>query len=346
MDWPRISRIAGFIAFAAALVLFAIRLRSILLPFFLALLFAYVIQPAIRGFEKLEVNTGAAIAVTYAYFFAFSAVVISLCLPIIISQFRSLFSLLPQLLQQTGGYLEQAAALSGSSLLQGIWERLSVFVQQVISERLAAAVEDTAAVVAALLRILLYSVLIPFLAYYILHDKGAARRRILSWLPAGERVELERLAADIDNLLRQFLRGYLLVATAVAILSAAFYWSIGLADPLALGFIMGLADLIPYLGPLIGSIPALIVALTEGVGKTVLTAGGIIVIQQLESLVLTPKVMGDKVGLHPLTTVFAVMAGGWLFGLLGAILAVPSTAAGLRLLQYLWNRIVGAKFVQ
>ena len=176
-----------------------------------------------------------------------------------------------------------------------------------------------------------------------LRDSRSGGRKITAWLPTKERDELLRLAGDVDHLLRQFVLGYLLVSVAVALLSTLFYWSIGLDYALALGLVMGLADLIPYFGPFIGAVPAVIVALSANTGKTVLTVAGLVVIQQLESIVITPKIMGDKVGLHPLTTVFAVLAGGWLFGIAGTILAVPATAAGLLILRYLWSRIVGAK---
>ena len=112
---------------------------------------------------------------------------------------------------------------------------------------------------------------------------------------------------------------------------------------MVLGVFMGLADLIPYFGPFIGAVPAIAVALSTDLNLAALTVFGLVIIQQIESLVITPKIIGDRVGIHPLTTIFVVLAGGWLFGLLGAVLAVPVTAAGLLVIRYLWSGFVGAK---
>lgn len=343
MDIARGGRIAGFCLLAALLIWAVIKLWPIILPLFLALVLAYILQPAVRGIESLEVSSGAAILIVYAYFFILAAVLAAFCLPILSAQMKSLLELAPKLLTQGEQALSQALEQTDNVLLQGLAQRLLLGAEQAFANKMAAIFDDTAALIALILRSGLYLVLTPFLAFYVLRDKGAARRRIAAWLPVGERRELSRLAGDVDHLLRQFVLGYLLVALAVALLSAAFYWSVGLDYALALGLVMGLADLIPYFGPFIGAVPAVAVALSADTGRAVLTVAGLAVIQQLESIVITPKVMGNKIGLHPLTTILAVLAGGWLFGVLGAILAVPAAAAGLLILSYLWSRIVGAK---
>lgn len=343
MKLGRAARIGGFFIFIILLIWAVIRLWPILLPLFLALLFAYILQPAVRALEGLEVRSGAAIGIVYAYFFILIASLFSLCLPILNAQFGNLFRLLPELLQQTRLSLSRLLTRLDSPLLLDVMERMTATANQLLADKLQAFVDDSGRLLALILRSALYTALTPFLAYYILRDKGLARRQIAAWLPVSERRELARLAGDVDHLLRQYVVGYLLVSLIVAALSAAFYWCVGLRDPLALGLIMGVADLIPYFGPFLGAIPGVVVALSQDTGLAVLVAVGLVVVQQLESIVITPKIMGDKVGLHPLITIVAVLAGGWLFGVLGTILAVPVTAAGLLMLRYLWSRMVGAK---
>lgn len=336
-------RIASFILFVILLVLAVVRLWPVIMPFFLAVLFAYLLQPLVSKLEKLEVDKGAAIIVIYAYFFILLTGVVALCVPILSSQFANLFRRLPQLLQQTQVALNNAVSGTGSAFMRDLAERLTDTVADSLYARISSVFEDSAALIAVLLRAALYTLLTPFLAYYILRDHGSLGRTVASWLPVSERGELKRLAEEIDHLLRQFVRGYLLVSIIVALLAAAFYLCIDLDDALALGMIMGVADIIPYFGPFIGAIPAVAVALSVNTGKAVITAVGLTVIQQLESIVITPRIMGDKIGLHPLATIMAVLAGGLLFGVLGTILAVPATAAGLLIIRYLWARIVGAK---
>lgn len=338
-----IGLVTGLLLLLAGLVL----LWPVIMPFFLALLFAYLLQPLVRRLLGLEVCAPAAVVVVYLYFFLLIWLIISLCLPILTSQFSNLLDYLPQLMAQLRllaqdlsarweglalpAFLEQALPTAGESLAAGLTKFLG----------------NTANSLSPLLRWGLYAALTPFLAFYMLLDRGQAKRRLLSWAPVGERNELLRLSGDVDHLLRQFVLGYLLVSCAMALLCAGFYWAAGLDYALALGLIMGVANLIPYFGPFLGAAPAVVIALFQGgVALALLIAVGLVVLQQLEGSVITPKVMGDRVGLHPLTTIFAVLAGGWLFGVLGAILAVPLTAAGLLLAKYLWSRLVGASLPQ
>ena len=339
----RLVRICGFILFLALLICGVSYLWPIITPLILAVLLAYILHPSVKNLEKLEVKDDAAIIIVFVYFYILLSAVISFCLPIINAQFESLLALLPDILEQLRSAFDRFAAGINSILLRDIGDRISSAIDDIITSKVTSVLEDTGFMVAAVFRSAFYGVLTPFLAFYAMRDSGSGGRMIASWLPTNERAALLRLAGDVDHLLRQYVLGYLLVSVAVAFLSTVFYWCIGLENALALGLVMGLADLIPYFGPFIGAIPAVIVALSAGTGKAVLTVVGLVIIQQLESIVITPKVMGEKVGLHPLVTVMAVLAGGWFFGIAGTIFAVPVTAAGVLILKYLWSRIVGAK---
>lgn len=343
MDISKTGRIVGFAAFTAFLVYTAIRLWPVILPFFLSVVFAYLLQPAVNRIVDLEVEPGAAIIIVYACFYLLLFAVASLCLPLLNSQFISLFDMLPQLLDKATRAVSEALDAIDNNVLRGFFERAANLAKEAISNKALSLMDDTAIMLSQILRAAFYAVLIPFLSFYFLRDKSTVSDRIVSWLPVRERSELLRLAGDVDHLFRQYVLGYFLVSIAVALLSTVFYWGIGLDYALALGIFMGLADLIPYFGPFIGAIPSIAVALSTDLGLAVLTVIGLLMIQQLESLVITPKVIGDRVGIHPLTTIFAVLAGGWLFGLLGAVLAVPVTAAGLLVIRYLWSVLVGAK---
>lgn len=343
MQQNRSVRICGFILFLALLILGVFYLWPILIPLILAVLLAYILRPFVNRLYKLEVKEEAAIIIVITNFYILLAAVISLCLPIMNAEFESLLALLPDLLEQIRSGLDKFSVEINSILLRDIGDRVSTSLNGIISNKIALFLEDTGSMVGAAFRIVFYGALTPFLAFYVLRDGKSGGRKIAAWLPINERNELLRLVKDVDYLLRQSVLGYLLISVAVAALSTLLYWCIGLENALALGFIMGLADLIPYFGPFIGAVPAVIVALSASTGKAVLTAAGLVVVQQLESIVITPKIMGDKVGLHPLTTVLAVLAGGLLFGVAGTIFAVPVTAAGLLIMRYLWSRIVGAK---
>ena len=343
MNISKTSRIVGFTVFAVLIISAVIVLWPIILPFFLGIIFAYLLQPAVKRIKDMDVESSAAVIIVYAYFYLLQLAVISLCAPILSTQFKSLFDLLPQLLNQATAAITDALDGVSSFVFRDLLDRLAYSAIEAIPSKAIDAMYDTTTMLSQLLRASFYTVLIPFISFYYLRDNSAARCRIASILPVKGRNELLRLVGDIDHLFRQYVQGYMLVSITVAMLSTIFYWSIGLDYAMALGAFMGLADIIPYFGPFIGAVPSIAVALSIDLDLAVLTAFGLVIIQQIESLVITPKIIGNRVGIHPLTTIFVVLAGGWLFGLLGAVLAVPVAAAGLLVIRYFWSVFVGAK---
>ena len=131
---------------------------------------------------------------------------------------------------------------------------------------------------------------------------------------------------DINEVLSGFSQGHLLVCVLVGALTGLAAALLGIRYAIIIGFINGLAELLPYLGPLLGAIPSLALALTEGTRQAVYLGVAILVIQQLEANLLSPRIVGNRVGLHPLVVIFALLAGGELFGKWGILLAVQVAA--------------------
>ena len=339
----KVLRSALFFLLFAGGVYAVVLLWPILMPFFLALLFAYLLRPLLNRMQNLAIPTGLAIFELYFFLFLCLSLMLVFCVPILMQQFRNLLAYFPELITLIEEKVAGALRFMERIQLPEALDQAFANAFSGLQEKFAASMEDTASRLGLLLRAGLYLILMPILSYYMLRDKRLTARRIISWFPSQERPELLRLCGELDHLLRQFVMGYLLVSIVVAILSAAFYTAIGLDYALALGLIMGIADLIPYFGPFLGAIPAVIVALGISPGRALIAVIGLIALQQVESAVITPKIMGDKIGLHPLATIFAVLAGGYLFGLLGTILAVPFAAALLLLGKYFYCRLVGAK---
>ena len=343
IDHAKAGRIIVFVVLSALLIWFLCRIWNVITPFFLALLFAYILRPAVKGLEKLEVDSGAAILIVYAYVFIFLSAIAVLYVPILSSQSESMVAMLSQIVKRLQYGFGNAVSSIKNDQMRVIVLNIIDYAGEAVSGKVIAFFEGTAEILSVIVKTALYAILTPFIAYYFLRNNGAVAKRLSSWLPISERAEFIRLADSVDHLLRQFIIGYLLVSIAVSFLSAVFLWSIGLDYPVVLGLFMGMADIIPYFGPLIGAVPALAVALSYDLGTAIVTALGLFAIQQLESLVIAPRIMDRKVGLHPVTTIFAVLTGGWLFGVFGAVLAVPFFAAGFIILRYIWSRLVGAK---
>jgi predicted PurR-regulated permease PerM len=184
-------------------------------------------------------------------------------------------------------------------------------------------------------------VLIPVVAFYLLRDWD----RLVAWidrmLPRSIEPTIAHLAREADHVLGAFVRGQLLVMAALGVFyGGALSLVAGLSVGPLIGMVAGLLSFVPYLGFIVGFGAAIIAALVQyGDATHVLIVVGVFVAGQLlEGYVLVPKLVGDKIGLHPVAVIFAVLAGGYLFGFLGVLLALPAASVILVLLRYLAER--------
>jgi predicted PurR-regulated permease PerM len=187
---------------------------------------------------------------------------------------------------------------------------------------------------------LLSLVFAPILAYYFIIDWEKIRDGILSLFPANTRSRLVSLGLDIDRVLSGFIQGHLTVCLLVGALTGLAAALLGLKYAIVIGIINGVAELFPYLGPILGAIPSIALALTEGSRQAVYLGLAILVIQQVESNLLSPRIVGIRVGLHPLLVIFALLSGGELFGIWGILLAVPLAADMKVLVKFAFYRLV------
>lgn len=183
-------------------------------------------------------------------------------------------------------------------------------------------------------------VLIPILAFFFLRDWDRIVERVAAMVPRNHIVTVTRLARESDAVLGGFLRGQFLVMSALAVLYGIGLWLVGIKVGVLIGLIAGILSFVPYLGPTSVVVMGGIAALVQGLGWQGLLGVGVVwtVAQVIESYVLTPKLVGDRIGLHPMAVIFAVMAGGVLFGFLGMLLALPVAAVANVLLRFAVER--------
>ena len=183
-------------------------------------------------------------------------------------------------------------------------------------------------------------VLVPFLTFYFLRDWDLLKERVAALVPRDHIETVTRLAKESDVVLGAFLRGQFSVMLVLGVLYAIGLYAVGLDLGLLIGFIAGLVSFVPYLGPATGVVLGVLAALVQyGDWFHVLLVLGVFGIGQvIESYFLTPRLVGDKIGLHPVAVIFAIMAGGQLFGFLGVLLALPVAAIANVLLRYAHER--------
>ncbi len=165
--------------------------------------------------------------------------------------------------------------------------------------------------------------MIPFIAFYMLKDFHLIKRAVWYLTPKQWRRQGIRFLRDVDESLGSYIRGQLLVCVIIGGAAALFFWFFHLRYPLLLGFFVGITDVIPYFGPIIGAIPAVVIAATMSAKLVIITIIIIFVLQFLEGNILSPYIVGKSLHMHPLLIMFAITAGGEISGILGLILAVP-----------------------
>ncbi len=183
-------------------------------------------------------------------------------------------------------------------------------------------------------------VLIPILGFFFLRDWDRFVERVAALVPRNHLPTVTRLARESDTVLGGFLRGQFLVMAALAVLYGLGLWLVGIKVGILIGLVAGLLSFVPYLGPTSVVIMGVIAALVQGLGWQGVLGVGVVwaVAQVIESYVLTPKLVGDRIGLHPMAVIFAVMAGGVLFGFLGMLLALPVAAVANVMLRFAVER--------
>ncbi|MBI4005194.1 MAG: AI-2E family transporter, partial [Gammaproteobacteria bacterium] len=193
---------------------------------------------------------------------------------------------------------------------------------------------------------LAYLLLIPVVTFYLLRDWDILVNKIHELIPSQYSQLVTRLARDCDDVLAEFLRGQLLVMLGQGIIYSIGLWLAGLEVALLIGMLAGLVSFVPYLGFIVGISAAAIAALVQF--NDVIHLVYVILVfgigQMIEGMVLSPWLVGDRIGLHPVAVIFAVMAGGQLFGFFGVLLALPVAAVIVVLLRHLRSHYLQSSF--
>lgn len=330
--WYRI--LAG--ALVAITVMLLYWIRSILEPFLIAALLAYFLSPMVEFFQQKGFSRTGGIVLTYSIIVVILLLAGIYLFPILWGQLQVLLVSIPE-------YTNQA-----HELLQGFYNKYQKIdiphaVRQEIDHAIrqveTALTDSIGQVINGILGVFthVFNILIvPVLAFFMLKDEGRTMKKILAMIPEAKRTRILHLWAELDEQLIKYLKGYLILALTVGLLTSIGFFLIGLEFPFLLGLVVGIFDVIPYFGPIIGAIPAFAVGILESKSKAISALIVIFVIQQLESNVLSPKIISSSVGLHPLLVIFVLLLGNKLYGVIGMLLAVPVALT----LRVLWRHVV------
>lgn len=330
------------VAAVAALGLwFLISIEPVLAPFFVSMILAYLGDPLADRLEARGLSRRLAVSLVFLLLTLVIALTLLLVVPILGRQLGQLVESLPAVLnwlQQT--VVPRIQSLTGLDLSTDIdqmrqaivdnWKETGTFAASLLAQ----ASRSGLAFVAWIGTV----ALIPVVTFYLLLDWDVLVAKIRGLLPRNWEPDAVRLAGDCDEVLSAFLRGQLIVMLCLGAIYAVGLTLLGVRFGLLIGLLAGLASIVPYLGVIVGISVAGIVAFFQ-FGDWLILLGVAVVFgfgQLVESVVLQPKLLGDKIGLHPVAVIFAVLAGGQLFGFTGVLLALPVAAVVMVVLRYLF----------
>lgn len=325
----------------AGLVLFAIgvlaalvwALNGVLLALSLSAFVAYLYGPLVSALERRGVDRWiGALAVTS--FAVLTPLALALWLaPLLWAQLAQLIQLGPPLAERISGewlpwlqaHYPGTAVIPDPEAWLGLLEPIH---PESLGTRFAAVASGLFSTTAGIVGVLVQLALVPLLSFHLLRDAPRILAGAASLIPADVRPGVLETARQVDRIISTYLRGQLTVCVLVGALYAGVYQLAGVPFAVLVGLSAGVLTLIPYAGPALGlAIAEILVAFQGGIGMPMLwTLIGFGTVQALEGSVITPKIVGDRLGLHPLAVVLGLLAGNQLAGLIGMLVAVPVLA--------------------
>ena len=317
-------------------------LAPVLTPFVAAGLLAYIGDPLADRLQKYKMSRTVAVVVVFMLTFLVLGSLILLVGPLVKTQIGALFDALPEITRRVeqvwlpailewlnvdpDGDVGLSAFLARYGDMVGSW-----------SGKLLLGVGKSGSVLAAAVLSLF---LIPILTFYMLRDWDSFITHVGALVPHSQRDTVFGLARETNDVLGASLRGQVLVMMALSAIYCLGLWLLGLEFAIAIGVVAGLVSFVPYLGFVIGiGLAGLTVILEPNpLWNLVGVVATFAIAQAIEGSLLTPKLVGDRIGLHPVLVIFAVAAGGQLFGFFGILLALPAAAVLSVLIRFTYNR--------
>ena len=332
---PRL-RLVFFIGIGVSLLLMVYYLRTVLGPFFLALVIAYVLDPVVRKMETWRIHRDFSIVVILLGFLLFVIFILTNLIPFLLTEIQGLIRNFPAYLESLRQLLISWTGMKEDTDLYSLIQAGMNYLQEKLKFDTARIIQPLPGILTRILSntialfTWLFSLLIvPLFSFYLLHDMKKIKAQVVSYFPPDYRESWLGLLSEIDDVLAGFIRGQLTVCTILAVLYSLGYFIIGIDYALLVGIFSGYAFIIPYIGSITGAALALVLSLTTfGFDyHLALVAGWLVLVQITESYFITPRVVGKKVGLTVIEVILAVLVAGKIFGLLGVIIAVPLAAS-------------------
>jgi len=312
------------------LIPISIFIKTIALPIILAGICFYLFNPLVDFLERKGVKRIISILVLYIVIIGALAIIISSVIPPLKNQVDRLIDNIPELTHDVqhavtnlsnNRYVEQGLQSANTDL-----DKISKDASKHLSKYVSGFSSGIVNFVGTITEIILSVAVLPFILFYLLKDGKNLPNYIVKLLPNRSRSEAKFILADMNHALSAYIRGQIFVAICIGVLLFIGYLIIGLDYALLLAIIAMVTNVVPYLGPIIAIIPAIIIAFITSPFMLVKLAIVWAVVQLLEGKVISPQIMGRSLDIHPINVIFGILTAGNLFGIIGIILAVPGYA--------------------
>jgi len=355
LKWVRSQRPRHLFAAAFALLVIALLYvaRRALLPFVLGTALAYILLPLTNflnsflpvQYRRKDLLRGLTVLAVYALVLALIVGVLAFVIPPIADQVqfmaqhlpslaKKVYSAIPSFVQE---WLDRYQAVPDN--IQAALQRGIESVVQMLVTAIQTGVFKTVSIVFSTLSFVLGLVVVPLWMFYLLRDQSEMHIWFYRYLPLAYREDVANIVELVDQAMSAYLRGRLILGLSMATMTAIALSLLGVDFALVLGTLMGLMEIIPLLGPVLGAIPIFLVTLASAPSQLLWVLLFIVAAQQFIDYVLVPQVARGTVGLHPALVMLAIVVGSEVGGVWGVLLSVPLTAAALNAARYLLLRV-------
>ncbi|QST01943.1 AI-2E family transporter [Pontibacillus sp. ALD_SL1] len=296
-------------------------LFRLFIPFIVSLFIAYLLHPVVEGLYHRNVPRWLAITLIYIFFFGGIGYVVYKAYPLFLKQIKGLSESLPGFVETYRQWIYEMYERT-SFLPETVHDRMDVMLTNVeqLGEDFILSIGNR---LTGMFDVFIILAVIPVLVFYMLKDYPIMSTTLYKLTPKRYREEGKEVLRDIDKSLGSYIRGQLLVCLFVGLISILALWLIGMKFPLILGGIMGITNIIPYFGPIIGAVPAVVIAFTMSTKMVLFVVIAVFIVQLIESNLLSPFIVGKSLHMHPVLIIFALLIGGEIGGIIGMIIAVP-----------------------
>lgn len=328
---------------------FILLILKILAPFFIGIFIAWLLDPFVKFLHKRGINRVLGTVLVYLVMLVILYLTITGIFPLLLNQVNEFITTLPSVFDDVTIWLNNFVDRFKDISFIDI-DAIKADLVYSINSFVASLTTDIPRMIVELVRGLFSTVGIfalgLMIGFYLLFDFDNVGKVLITMVPSRARKDVLGLFMEANDSLFNYIKGTMFVSTLIFVLSSIIFGVIGLSAPLLFGLICGITNIIPYIGPYLGAIPAVIVAFTQGVPVGVMALGSIVVIQFIEGNFIQPLVMSKTMKLHPVTILLGLLVFGYFFGIIGMILATPLVAVLKSIAIFVENKYNILKFKQ